>query len=168
MNTITQAQINRINELKNERDLADTANPQVTAANYGLDLLRKMWTEGAVDDHAARTMIEALEACPVKRATPAPADTQEAPEGMHVLGREIYKVQRSKESGRCYAKHLQQNANGKWTFVYAPGKIYHLNAGTTMDADQAAQFGALYGVCCSCGRELSDERSIHALSLIHI
>ena len=31
-----------------------------------------------------------------------------------------------------------------------------------MDADQAAQFGALYGVCCNCGRELSDERSIHA------
>lgn len=43
MNTITQAQINRINELKNERDLADTANPQVTAANNG-------WPWGEVEE----------------------------------------------------------------------------------------------------------------------
>jgi hypothetical protein len=29
-----------------------------------------------------------------------------------------------------------------------------------MSAEQAAEFGALYGICCNCGRDLTDETSI--------
>lgn len=76
----------------------------------------------------------------------------------------IYKVQIAKQgSGQLYAKRLQitQNAGRTDTqFVYAQGAIHTLRANWRMTAEQAAEFGALYGICCACGRDLTDEQSI--------
>lgn len=93
-----------------------------------------------------------------KDSSPVP----EAPEGMHRLADgSIYKVQRSTQSGRVYAKALVEN-NGSWSFEYAPGTVKILSERTLMTLDEAKEFGALYGTCCVCARTLTNEESIEA------
>lgn len=82
---------------------------------------------------------------------------------------EVYKVQKAVHgSGHLYAKRLilQQDAPGmqlKATFVYAKGAMRTLaEQGRKMTLEEAKEFGALYGVCCVCGRTLTDENSIEA------
>lgn len=87
----------------------------------------------------------------------------------------IYKVQIAKQgSGNLYAKRLTLTPNAcggcercdgegtctKGTFTYAPGIIHTLRADQRLDAQQARTFGKLYGICCACGADLTDEKSV--------
>jgi hypothetical protein len=73
----------------------------------------------------------------------------------------IFKVQRAVHgSGRLYAKELHPDADGSWTFKYAPGALNLLAATDKMTREQAKKFGALYGTCVRCGRTLTREDSI--------
>lgn len=78
----------------------------------------------------------------------------------------IFKVQIAKQgSGRLYAKRLEvtPGADGERataTFTYVAGAIHTLRADWKVTADEAAKFGALYGLCMACGRDLTDENSI--------
>lgn len=82
--------------------------------------------------------------------------------GMHKSsdGR-IFKVQKSKSSGREYAKELVNNSEGA-SFEYAPGAMRGLSTSTKMSLEEAKEYGALYGTCCVCARTLTDEGSIEA------
>lgn len=87
--------------------------------------------------------------------TPKPTIT----DGLWLLGGEtVYKVQQSRESGRLYGKRLVDQH-----FEYEPGVPRTLKDGyaVPLDAETAAAFGQLYGICISCSRTLTDERSIH-------
>lgn len=97
---------------------------------------------------------------------------------------EIFKVQMAVHgSGNLYAKQLflglgdnggqteeitriPLDATDKqvWTmdFRYVAGAIRKLDASWKMSLADAKEFGALYGVCCNCGRTLTDEGSIEA------
>jgi hypothetical protein len=117
---------------------------------------------------AASALIERLLAMP--KAAPAlasqathPAD--KAPEGMHKIGDEIFKVQKAVHgSGHLYAKRLVagEGYGSKARFVYAPGVLKVLTTDTLMTLDEAKAWGALYGTCCVCGRTLTNEDSIEA------
>jgi hypothetical protein len=78
----------------------------------------------------------------------------------------IYKVQIAKQgSGNLYAKKLVvEGEEGDYTasFEYAAGAIRKIRPEWKMTREQAAKFGQLYGVCCVCGRDLTDEGSIAA------
>ena len=156
-NTATEAQIKFIQSLSEQRD---TTDPDTAKA---LELGRALWRSAAFTKEAASAVIDALKSAPY--AGPAPAARAiraEAPEGMHVFHGTTYKVQVAKNgSGRRYAKALEQH-DGRWIFVYAPGVVRDLSEATCMGAEEAAQFGALYGICCNCARDLTDERSIAA------
>lgn len=82
-------------------------------------------------------------------------------QGMHVLpSGAIYKVQVAVHgSGREYAKRLIVEG-GTASFEMERGAMRFLSASTRMTTEQAAHYGHLYGVCCNCGRTLTDERSI--------
>lgn len=81
-------------------------------------------------------------------------------EGMYKFEGDIYKVQEAKYgSGRCYAKKLTQ-CGDKWRFEYAQGAIAQLKNEHKLTIEEAKTFGKLYGVCCACGRILTDETSI--------
>lgn len=106
---------------------------------------------------AAKVMIDILLARPYARKA---APTSKAVEGIHLLDGKVFKVQRAVHgSGNLYAKVLNPET-GK--FEYAPGTVGRLSEETLMSLDQAREFGALYGMCCSCGRTLTDETSIEA------
>lgn len=77
--------------------------------------------------------------------------------------RVFYKVQIAKQgSGNLYAKRLERDASraSGWRFVYAPGAIRSLTPADKLSLEEAQQFGQLYGVCCVCAAELTDEDSI--------
>jgi len=84
----------------------------------------------------------------------------------------IYKVQRAVHgSGHLYAKRLvvilseqafgDADTSARWE--YAPGVMPMIRLdGRPLTRDEAAAFGKLYGVCCICGRTLTNEGSIEA------
>lgn len=79
-------------------------------------------------------------------------------DGMYLMDGRVFKVQIAKQgSGNLYAKEL---ING--SFVYSPGTIRQLRPEHRMSLEQAKEYGKLYGVCCNCGRDLTDEGSIEA------
>jgi hypothetical protein len=74
----------------------------------------------------------------------------------------IYKVQKSPNSGYLYAKQVYVYDGGRVEFVYRAGRLRLLKAAWRMTLDEAKTFGAMYGTCCVCGRTLTDEKSIKA------
>lgn len=70
---------------------------------------------------------------------------------------EIFRVQRSKESGNLYAKRLDIIDGG---FVYEAGAIRNLKPSDRMTLDEAKAFGVEYGICCVCGAFLTNEVSV--------
>lgn len=84
--------------------------------------------------------------------------------GMYRKDGRIFKVQIAIHgSGKPYAKELIQFGEGQDArFEYAQGMVYKLNPSDMMTLEEAKEFGALYGVCCVCGRLLTDEKSIEA------
>jgi hypothetical protein len=73
----------------------------------------------------------------------------------------IWKVQRAVHgSGQLYAKRLTVEPGQTGTFTYEPGAIRRLRPENRMTLEDAKAFGKLYGVCCQCGRTLTDEVSI--------
>lgn len=70
----------------------------------------------------------------------------------------VYKVQKAVHgTGRLYAKKLNVETT---SFEYESGAVFRLRADQKMTLEQAKAFGKLYGVCCNCGRTLTDEGSI--------
>jgi hypothetical protein len=83
----------------------------------------------------------------------------------------IYKVQRSKTTEKLYAKELTPIGGERLTdddsvvqfeFVYAPGAMRTLTSADRLSIADAKAFGIRYGVCCVCGRTLSDAKSVAA------
>ena len=84
----------------------------------------------------------------------------------------IYKVQKSKSSGKPYAKLLVvirepiRNDRGEIEepavvrFDYKPGAVKQLTPEMRLTKEQAREHGAFYGTCIACGRTLSREDSI--------
>lgn len=109
----------------------------------------------------ASRLIEALLASPRKPAvaTPAiPAKPAVVEAGMYrTEAGEIFKVQPARGTGNLYAKVLTPEG-----FVYAQGAIRKLSADDKMTLEQAKAFGVATGVCCVCGRDLTDQTSVEA------
>jgi hypothetical protein len=84
---------------------------------------------------------------------------------MWYWGERILKVQKAVHaSGHLYTKELKQNGtDGDWFFEMLRGGMKSLRTepdARKMTLDEAAEFGKLYGICCSCGRTLTNELSI--------
>lgn len=102
---------------------------------------------------AASATIEDLLASP-RKAQPVQATSLE---GVHLLDGEYVKVQLAKQgSGYPYAKSF---IDGRWVYV-GREPLSRLSEQTKLSPEQAAAFGHLYGECCYCARDLTDERSI--------
>lgn len=78
-------------------------------------------------------------------------------EGMYRRNDEIFRVQRSLETGNFYAKKLDVV---EMKFIYAQGAIKFLNASHKMSLDEAKAFGVETGFCCVCAKFLTDAKSV--------
>lgn len=87
---------------------------------------------------------------------------QEIKSGIYRVNDRIFKVYRG-QSGRMLAKVLTVHGEGDASFEYQGIATRFVPAGTSpMTLAEAKEFGAIYGVCCNCGRTLTDENSIEA------
>lgn len=91
------------------------------------------------------------------RGVPSTPKQGDPPEGIHYADGVVYKVQAAvTTTGKLYAKRLSGTA---WEYV-GRQPFAHLSEATLMTRENAEEYGKLYGVCCMCGRLLTDERSI--------
>lgn len=106
-----------------------------------------------IDENAAeRELAEAEYAADAARAA-------QIEEGMYNHDGQIYRVQRSRESGNLYAKKLDSTTQ---KFAYAPGAMRSIVATDRMTIEAAKSYGREFGVCCVCARELSNPVSVEA------
>jgi len=121
------------------------------AAEKGVEIV----TDGMSVKEASQKITELKNLPAAPKAAPV-----ELEDGMYKVGDAIYKVQHAVHgSGRQYAKQLVEN-DGEWSFEFAAGAISKIRPEHRLTMEQAAEFGALYGTCCVCGRTLTDEKSI--------
>src|SRR5690554_3742006 len=145
------------NELRGlDADLAEAAGEYTAHMD-----IHNLWTpgrEGNISRWIDRLIAKVSE---LRKAQPAVG----IEDGMYVLDGTIYKVQHAVHgSGNQYAKRLVPPAQegGRATFEYAPGVVRKLRPEHRMTMEQAKEFGALYGTCCQCGRDLTNEDSTEA------
>jgi len=82
-------------------------------------------------------------------------------EGLYRDGDTVYRVKYNQERTRLYAKRFVPEATSKSDrFVYEGGAIKRLSASNRLTVQEAEELGARYGVCCVCGAELTDAKSI--------
>lgn len=155
-------------------DPTPAAGPAPTDPQMGL--LRTLAEENGEDVPAIRTKAEASQE--IGRLIQAREDRKRAGSARVRTGSKItedgmyrtsdgtvYKVQIAKNgSGRLYAKklveHTDEDGTTQWSFEYAEGAASRLTPADRMTLEQAQEFGKLYGVCCRCATDLTDEASI--------
>lgn len=112
----------------------------------------------------ASAMIDMLLAKPdAPKAAPAPR--AEVPEGLHVTGGTVYKVQTSRTTGKRYAKRLDLvtviplRTVGQWEYAGA-APLRSLSESTVVTLEEAQAFGFDFGICMCCGALLTNPESI--------
>ncbi len=91
-------------------------------------------------------------AAPVRNDGPAVTE-----EGSYRVGDAVYRVRRSKSSGRLYAELLNADT-GK--FEYAKGEIFRITPEDRMTVADAERYGRAIGRCVVCGRTLTAKASV--------
>lgn len=155
-NAASPRQTDYIKSLCEERDITVLEPTFLAVAN-------KVFAGEPVGKESASNLIDRLMRAPRQATTNAAADRRhsaDVPEGVHFLDGTYFKVQVAKQgSGRKYSK-TASIVNGKIQWDYTPGAIRNLSEATVLTAEQASEFGRLYGICIYCSRDLTDERSI--------
>lgn len=113
----------------------------------------------------ASEIIDDLLCRPIKAATPsAPQEPEKELEaGIYSRDGGVYKVYKTVHgSGRMCAKELifDELCHAEWEYKGLATRFVHEEDRMTLE--QAKEFGVIYGVCCVCGRTLTDEASIAA------
>lgn len=134
-----------------------------TGRQAGAATLQSMWGTAVNDRKVMSGYIDTLlkfkrEWAPARGTnTGFTATTNEPAEGVYFVDGAYVKVVTAVHgSGRLYAKTW---SGTEW--VYSGRKPFaRLTEETKVTAEQAAEFGALYGTCVFCARTLTDERSI--------
>ena len=104
----------------------------------------------------ASEMITNLLAAPRKAGQERPFE-----QGMYrTANGDIFRVQKSRESGNLYAKRLVIDIGGVASFEFESGAMRFLKASDKMSLEDAKAFGVETGICCVCGAFLTDERSV--------
>jgi hypothetical protein len=91
------------------------------------------------------------------------ATSEDLGSGIYLVVGSIIKVYRG-QSGRMLAKELIADEETHTAFFEYRGLASrYVPSGTKkMSLEDAKEFGAIYGVCCNCGRTLTNEESIEA------
>lgn len=92
----------------------------------------------------------------------APKTVVPVDDDYYVFKGEYYKVVHNQLGTSQYAQRLVENPEGSkrpFSWAYDPGTIKLLRPEMRLTAEQAGDFGALYGACCMCGAELSRTES---------
>ena len=158
--------------------MSDTHTPSLSVADLAAWLAEQRWSSFAQSlasafarygrlterqEASARSMYAKAQARQAQRQAQAPANPV-TEVGMYLNAEGVvYRVKRSRQSGRLYASRYVPEAQVRSDrFVYEGGAVYRLDASMRMTLEQAKALGALHAQCCVCGRDLSAEESVEA------
>jgi hypothetical protein len=166
-NDASEAQARFATDLLRTRVLADErvigtvkTAADVLAAYAETGVMSKAMARNVIDTYKdwPRTREAAAKVAPVAprpaQAAPKPAPAELVP-GIYQVGDDIYKVQKSRQSGRLYAQKL---VDGRWDYDAGWGAMKLLRAEHLMTTEQARSFGQRFGMCVN-GHPLSDRTS---------
>jgi hypothetical protein len=152
----TDRQVSYLTSLLDTREVGTTVRE---------DFLNRIAT-GTLDKRTASSAIDMLRSAPRIARAAAPrrpaAPAAELEMGMYRHDGQIYRVMRSRESGRLYAKRLVLNIDGDASFEYARGAVYTLTADDRMSLEEAKAWGVEMGICCVCAAVLTNPVSVAA------
>lgn len=156
----TEAQINYIIDLTFQitgiRDSIEDVNREGFTRREASEMIERL--KPVAEEARAESNRQAMAAREAVRTASKTVPAEEVTDGMYLKDGIVYKVQIAKQgSGRLYAKTLTEHG-----FEYTPGAIRSLRPEHKMSLEQAKEYGKLYGVCCVCSRDLTDEESIAA------
>lgn len=137
----TERQVSYLTTLLNDR-VFDTNKRDEALAKIRL---------GDLDKSTASSLIDSLLRAPKVRAA---APRVELSEGMYMHDGKVYRVKRS-EAGHLYASELVGRK-----FQFARGMMRVIQPEDRMTLEQAKAYGVEYGICCVCGRLLTNEVSV--------
>lgn len=132
------------------------------------EMIRKHLASNGISKRQASNLIETLirtsninfgtPATPIQ--TPTRAPRVEAPIGIYREGEKIFCVRKARQSERVYAYELIniEGRNPRWEYV--AGKVYELKVEDMISLEVAQQYGRRTGICCICGRFLTDNESV--------
>lgn len=113
-----------------------------------------------IDAGATLPAADASSAITILLASPLAPKAQGVGKGYYSQAGVVFKVVES-NAGSLYAKRLVVSGDsGRW--VYAKGAYSQLTESDRLSLDEAAEFGKKFGVCCVCGKTLTDPKSIAA------
>lgn len=92
------------------------------------------------------------------KASKPVVEQAEIPEGLHYIDQRVYRIRKSKSSGRLYAELLDTHAR---EFQYVGVKpLANASAETLMTLEEAKVFGKAFGFCVRCCALLEDPASV--------
>jgi hypothetical protein len=83
-----------------------------------------------------------------------------APLGIYRQDDKIYCVRKARQSERVYAYQLILINGREPRWEYVAGKVYDLKVEDMISLEVAQEYGRKTGICCICGRFLTDEESV--------
>ena len=130
--------------------LSTFPNLSVADASYTIDATIKNIKKLQADQNIATTAVEKTTNIETLKA------------GAYLVGDKVFKVYRGR-SGYMLAKQgVVINDEGGFVFGYVGAAHRFVKAENLMTLDQAQDFGRHFGVCCVCGRTLTNGASIDA------
>jgi hypothetical protein len=151
-----------LDSLLRQRDLTG-----ITAPVQGLLTLRAAHPAELTAAQAS-FCIDAIKALPFLQSNVAPGAKDQTPAplaevGFYLLDGEVWKVRASKEDDtRRYALKLVITTGEKGRFEYVAGAIRNLRLENRLTLEEAKAIGHQQGICCVCGANLSDGKSVAA------
>jgi len=111
-------------------------------------------------ESAIRAMFAKQVAKPVAPVAPAEPVTEA---GMYRKAGVVFRVKQARQGRNFYALRYVPEALVKADrFVYEAGAIRRLSPADRLTLDEAKALGHHFGICCVCGAELSDPKSVEA------
>lgn len=152
MAAMTEKQAQFIKSLLSERE----GNESAEAIRDALNQAKRDRPEDMTTRYGSDT-IEQLLAIPANK--PQPLE-----DGMYSTKGKIYKVYHTIHGANVQvAKELVMSSDGGAEFQYRGRRpLWHIRPEDALSLDEAKRLGQIYGVCCVCGRDLTDEDSIKA------
>jgi hypothetical protein len=127
-----------------------------------VEAVRTSIENGTLTRKNASLVIDMLLAAPkLAKAKAAKVEYVDPPVGMHVAADgTFFKVYQTRTSKQIVAKELIETADGHEFEYRGKRRLKGLSEDTRMTDAEAAAWSKLYGQCCNCLADLTDERSV--------
>jgi hypothetical protein len=140
----------------------DTAYDYLRLHHAGNEFYRSLFEQferrGSLSEKQILAVLRGIERDRERASAPTSEPVTEA--GMYKNERGVYRVKEG-NTGNLYAKKFYPEGRTKSErFIYERGAIFSLSPEHRMTVAEVVEIGAEFGMCCVCGRELTDAKSV--------